>query len=130
MAEQPGPSTEQKNKGVAEQRAPSAKQHLRMVPMIAGPALISEEKKKKKQNKRMEQRIKRLRSLGHTINYVSAHEEFYPAAPIVFTEQDLQVVRLSHQDLLVVKLQVDKTILGRVLINDGSSVEVFFWDAF
>ena len=108
MVEQPRPSAEQKNKDVAEQRAAGAEQHLRMVPMIAGPALITEkEGKKKKQNKKMEQRVKRLRSLGHTVNYVSAQEEFYPAAPIVFTEQDLQVVRLPHQDPLVVKLQVD-----------------------
>ena len=102
-----------------------------MVPMIIGPTLVSEEEEKKdKQSKRMEQRVKRLRSLGHTVNYVSAQEEFYPAAPIVFTEQDLQVVRLPHQDPLVVKLQVDKAILGWVLIDGGSSAEVLFWDAF
>ena len=85
MAEQPGPSTMQKGKGTTKQRAPGAEQHLCMVPMIAGLALISEEEeKKKKQKKRMEQRIKRLRSLGYTVNYVSAQEEFYLAAPIVF----------------------------------------------
>ena len=71
-----------------------------------------------------------MRSLRHTINYVLVEEEFYLAAPIVFTEQDLQAVRLPHQDPLVVKLQVDKTILGRVLIDGGSSAEVLFWDAF
>ena len=48
MVDQPGPSAEHKNKGVTEQRAPSAEQHLRMVPMIDGPALISEEEEKKK----------------------------------------------------------------------------------
>ena len=99
--------------------------------MIADLALVSEEdEKKNKQSKRIEQRVKQLRSLGHTVNYVSAQEEFYPAAPIAFTEQDLQAVRLPHQDLLVVKLQVDKAILGRVLIDAGSSAEVLFWDAF
>ena len=58
-----------------------------MVPMITGPALVNEEEEKKnKQSKKMEQRIKRLRSLGHTVNYMSAQEEFYPAAPIAFTQ--------------------------------------------
>ena len=53
MAEQLGPSTGLKGKGVVEQRAPGVEQHLRMVPMIAGPALINEdEEKKKKQNKK------------------------------------------------------------------------------
>ena len=38
-------------------------------------------------------------------------------------------MRLPHQDPLVVKLQVDKAILGRVLIDGGSSAEVLFWDS-
>ena len=95
--------------------------------MIAGPTLISEEKEKKsKQKKRIEERVKRLKSLGHSVNYVSAQEEFYTAAPISFTEQDLHTVRLPHQDPLIVKLQVDKAILGRVLVDGGSSAEVLF----
>ena len=99
--------------------------------MIAGPALVSEEEEKKnKQKKRTEERVKWLRSLGHSVNYVYAQEEFYPAALIAFTEQDLQAVGLPHQDPLVIKLQVDKAILGRVLIDGGNSAEVLFWDAF
>ena len=61
---------------------------------------------------------------------MSAQEEYYLAALIAFTEQDLHTVRLPHQDPLVVKLQVDKVILGRVLINGGSSAEVLFCEAF
>ena len=58
-----------------------------MVPMIAGLALVSvEEEKKSKQKNRMEERVKRLRSLGHSVNYVSAQEEFYPGVPIAFIE--------------------------------------------
>ena len=98
-----------------------------MVPMIAGPAIVSaEEEKKTRQEKRMAERVKRLRALGHTINYVSTQEKFYPAAPIAFTEQDLYTVRLPHQDPIVIKLQVDHTILGRVLVDRGSNAEVFF----
>ena len=90
MVEQSGPSTVQKGNGATEQRTPVTEQHLRMVPMITGLALVSEEEEKKnKQSKSIEQRVKRLRSLGHIVNYVSAQEEFYPAAPIAFTEQDL-----------------------------------------
>ena len=54
-------------------------QQLWMVPMIAGPALVNEEEEKKsKQKKRMEERVKRLRLLGHSVNYVSVQEEYYP----------------------------------------------------
>ena len=68
--------------------------------------------------------------MGHSVNYVSAQEEFYIATLIAFTKQDMHVVRLPHQDPLVIRLQVDKAILGRVLVNGGSSAEVLFWDVF
>ena len=97
-----------------------------MVPMIAGPTMISaEEGKKSRQGKRTNERVKCLRALEHTVNYVSAQEEFYLAAPIAFTKHDLYTVRLPH-----VKLQVDQAIFGRVLVDGGSSAEVLFWDAF
>ena len=108
MVEQPGQSVVQKGKAIAEQRTPVAKQQLRMVPLIAGPALVSEEEEKKNRHKkRTEERVKRLRTLGHSVNHVSAQEEFYHAFPIAFTKQDLYTVRLPHQDPLVIKLQVD-----------------------
>ena len=47
MVEQPGQSAIHKGKAVAEQRMLVAKPQLRMVPMIAGPALVSEEEEKK-----------------------------------------------------------------------------------
>ena len=64
-----------------------AEQQLRMVPMIAGHAITSaEDEKKSRQEKRTEEKVKRLRALRHSFNYVSAQEEFYPAAPIAFTK--------------------------------------------
>ena len=61
---------------------------------------------------------------------MSTQEEFYRATSIALTEQDLYTVKLPHQDPIVIKLQVDQAILGRVLVDGGSSVEVLFWDAF
>ena len=83
-------------------------------------------KKQSRQEKITKERVKRLRALGHSVNYVSVQEEFYPTAPIAFSEQDLYTVRLPHQDPLVIKLQVDQAILGRVLVDGGSSAEVPF----
>ena len=58
-----------------------------MVSMVADPTLVSEEAdKKSKQKKITKERVKRLRSLGQSVNYVSTQEEFYPAAPIAFTD--------------------------------------------
>ena len=47
MVEQPRPSIVQKGKAMVEQRTPVAEQQLRMVPMIAGPVIISGEEEKK-----------------------------------------------------------------------------------
>ena len=59
MEKQPGPTAVQKGKGVTEQKTPAAEQHLRMVPMIAGPALANEEEEKKsKHSIRIGQRVK------------------------------------------------------------------------
>ena len=71
-----------------------------------------------------------MRSLGHSVNSVSTQEEFYLATPIAFTEQDLHTVRLPHQDPFAIRLQVDKAILGRVLVDKGSNAEVLFWNSF
>ena len=47
-----------------------------MVPMIAGHALVSEEEEKKsRQKKRTKERVKRLRALGHLINYICNNQE-------------------------------------------------------
>ena len=67
-----------------------------------------------------------MRALRHTVNYVSTQVEFYPAAPIAFTKKDLYTVRLPHQDPLVIRLQVDQAILGRMLVDGGSSADVLF----
>ena len=108
MAEQPRQSSMQKGKAIVEQRTPITEQQLRMVPMIVGPAMVSAgEKKKSRQEKRMDERVKRLRALGHTFNYVSSQEKFYPATLTAFIEQDLYIVSLPHQDPLVIKLQVN-----------------------
>ena len=102
-----------------------------MVPMIAGPAIAdAEDEKKSRQEKITEERVKRLRALWHSVNFVSAQEEFYHAVPIAFIEQDLYTVRLPHQDPLVIKLEVDQATLGRVLVDGGSSAKVLFCDAF
>lgn len=65
----------------------SAEQNLRMVLMIVGSAKLSKAKKQKsKQERRIEERAKCLHALGHTINFMSALDKFYPTTPIVFME--------------------------------------------
>ena len=52
MAEQSGPSTVHKEKTMAKQRTPVTEQQLRIVSMIPGPALVSEEEQTEEENGR------------------------------------------------------------------------------
>ena len=62
-----------------------AGQQLRMVLMITYLAITSvEEEKKSRQEIKTEERVKTLRVLRHSVNYVSTQEEFYPATLIAF----------------------------------------------
>ena len=69
--------------------------------------LTEEQEPATKIHKRMEERVKRYRSLGHTVNLVTSEDRCYPASAITFTEDDLQGVHLPHDDPLVISLQVD-----------------------
>ena len=81
-------------------------------------------------HKRTEERVKRLWSLGHSVNHLATEKAHTSAIPITFTQQDLATVRLPHDDPLVVKLQIDSSIVGRVLIDGGSSADVLFLNTF
>ncbi|PON35125.1 hypothetical protein PanWU01x14_338700 [Parasponia andersonii] len=52
------------------------------------------------------------------------------AAPIAFTQQDLTAVCLPHDDPLVIKLQIYSALVGRVLIDGWSSVDVLYLSTF
>ncbi|XP_062113990.1 uncharacterized protein LOC133825000 [Humulus lupulus] len=78
----------------------------------------------------MEERVKRYKSLGHTVNLVTSEDRRYLASAITFTEDDLQGVHLPHDDPLVISLQVDHCQLGRVLVDGGSGVDILFCQAF
>lgn len=61
-------------------------QTLRMVPIMVGRVEPTEiEEKMNKQQKRTKERVKWLRSLSQTVNYVSAQNKYYFVATIVFT---------------------------------------------
>ncbi|XP_062093611.1 uncharacterized protein LOC133799630 [Humulus lupulus] len=78
----------------------------------------------------MEERVKRYKSLGHTVNLVTSEDIRYPASAIAFIDDDLKGVHLPHDNPLVISLQVDHCQLGRVLVDRGSGVDILFWEAF
>ncbi|PON34879.1 hypothetical protein PanWU01x14_340680 [Parasponia andersonii] len=49
---------------------------------------------------------------------------------ITFTEQDAREVHYPHNDALVVKINCRSTQLWRVLVDNGSAVDILYFDAF
>ncbi|XP_062089302.1 uncharacterized protein LOC133795864 [Humulus lupulus] len=109
----------------------SPQEPFKQVPMIHGIVELTEDQDHAtKIRKRMEEQVKRYRSLGHTVNLVTSEDRSYLASAITFTDDDLQGVHLPHDDPLVISLQIDHCQLGRVLVDGGSGVDILSWEAF
>ncbi|XP_062114700.1 uncharacterized protein LOC133825822 [Humulus lupulus] len=81
----------------------SPQEPLKQVPMIHGIVELTENQEHvTKIHKRMEERLKRCKSLGHTVNLVTSEDRSYPASAIAFTDDDLKGVHLPHDDPLVI----------------------------
>ena len=84
-----------------------------MVPIIIGRSeLTDEQERKSKVEKKMEERVKRMRNLSHTVQHISSGSTFFFTVPIIFTQHDLALIRLPHEDLLVSKLQIDNCLIS------------------
>ncbi|PON69940.1 hypothetical protein PanWU01x14_084040 [Parasponia andersonii] len=53
-----------------------------------------------------------------------------PDMDITFTEQDAREVHSPHNDALVIKINCGSTQLWRVLVDNGSAVDILYFDAF
>ena len=50
--------------------------------------------------------------------------------PITFTEEDTQGVQFPHNDAVVVSLNIANYDVRRILVDNGSSADILFYDAF
>ncbi|PON46906.1 hypothetical protein PanWU01x14_248220 [Parasponia andersonii] len=90
---------------------------LRIVPTIVGrPEPTQDQEEKEKCLKRAEGRVKCLRGMGHSVNHLMSGESRTSTAPIVFTQQDLTTIGFA--------------LVGRVLVDVGSSVDILFLSTF
>ncbi|PON63451.1 hypothetical protein PanWU01x14_131150 [Parasponia andersonii] len=83
-------------KGKQAQASGSGEQTLRIVPTIVGrPEPTHDQEEKERCLRRAEDRAKRLRGIGHSVNHLMSGESCTPAALIIFTQQDLTTDHLQ-----------------------------------
>ena len=58
------------------------------------------------------------------------HSQQNSGLSITFTEQDLRRVQLPHNDALVISLRIGSAMVQRVLVDQGSSDEVMYFNMF
>ncbi|PON52735.1 hypothetical protein PanWU01x14_206960 [Parasponia andersonii] len=128
---QPRQDTTRTEKGKQVQASGSGEQTLGIVPTIVGrPELTHDQEENLRCLKKAEGRAKRLKGMGHSVNNVISGEDHISAALIVFTQQDLTTVHRPHDDPLVIRLQIGSALVGRVLVDGGSSVDILFLNTF
>ena len=50
--------------------------------------------------------------------------------PIAFTDEDTQGVRFSHNDMVVISLNIANYDVHRILVDNESFIDVLYYDAF
>ncbi|XP_043725980.1 uncharacterized protein LOC122672585 [Telopea speciosissima] len=50
--------------------------------------------------------------------------------PITFSDEDLADIQSPHDDALVIKMVIANCMIGRILVDNGSSADILYYDAF
>jgi hypothetical protein len=76
------------------------------------------------------QRNKYFRSVNTIINDGPAAQPDWAKVPITFTEEDFRLKSMNHNDAMVVEVNIARWIIGKVLVDNGSSTNILFLKTF
>jgi len=62
-----------------------------------------------------------------TINHVFKRRTL---PPMLFTDEDFQEIDPDHDDPMVITIEIAKYAVMKTLVDQGSSVDILFWDTF
>ena len=88
-------------------------QNLRVVPLFIKRKAKKRGKYKDFENKRVERGLQKMALKGY-INIVSKGQLCQGNVLIVFSDQDLEMVKLPHVDPLIIKLWIGNVMVSRV----------------
>jgi hypothetical protein len=76
------------------------------------------------------QRNNYFRSVNTIINDGPAARPEWDKVPITFTEEDFELKSVIHNDAMVIEVNIPGWIIGKVLLDNGSSTDILFLKTF
>jgi hypothetical protein len=76
------------------------------------------------------QRSNYFRSVNTIINDCPAARPEWAKVPITFTEEDFKLKSAIHNDAMVIEVNIAGWIIGKVLVDNGSSADILFLKTF
>jgi hypothetical protein len=87
------------------------------MPITGGSAMEFETKR---------QRNNYFRSVNTIINDGPAARPKWAKVPITFTEEDFRLKSTNHNDAMVIEVNIAGWVNGKILVENGSSVDILF----
>jgi hypothetical protein len=91
------------------------------MPITGGSAMEFETKK---------QRNNYFRSVNTIINDGPAARPEWAKVPITFTEEDFRLKSTNHNDAMVIEVNIAAWVIGKILVDNGSSADILFLKTF
>jgi hypothetical protein len=76
------------------------------------------------------QRSNYFRSVNTIINDGPAARPEWAKVPITFTEEDFRLKSAIHNDAMVIEVNIAGWVIGKVLVDNGSSADILFLKTF
>jgi hypothetical protein len=71
-----------------------------------------------------------LRSVNTIINDGPATRPKWTKVPITFTEEDFRLKSTNHNDAMVIEVNIAGSVIGKILVDNGSSTDILFLKTF
>jgi hypothetical protein len=76
------------------------------------------------------QRNNYFRSVNTIINDGPATRPKWAKVPITFTEEDFKLKSANHNDGMVIEVNIAGWVIGKILVDNGSSTDILFFKTF
>ena len=101
------------------------KQGLRVVSFVRQEKIEKQGRYKEYERRRIERNLQTMALKGY-VNTIFKGEPHLRTMSITFLDKNLETIKLLHADPLVIKLRIVNAMVSRVLVDEGSSLDILF----